>query len=710
MAIFLAPLLLALAAQPADAITLNPVTRVVELMEGLIKKIESEGKAEEDLFEKYVCWYKTVTSSKKGTNAEASERISSLTAYIDDVKSGRIEFTNERADLEAEVEKLHTEIETATAMRNKETEDFLAAKDEMEKAITALKKAVEVLGSASSASALTSVGFDIRKAVDLGRNILNKDDARLLEEALDGAPGDVDWHKLNQQANFKKSYKARSQKIQELLNDMLQTFEDNLADSIKKEDDSKASFETLMGSKESQLAASTDALSSGEAEGTARTLAKDEAQMEIDALTEQVKTDEGYITQVETSMKDKIAEWKERKRLRSEEIEAISKAIEVLRSDDARDIISASMKSQTGLFLQTGAVGCSAKKRGAKVMKKLMAMSVKHSDPRLSMLAVKIHLTAKGKFDAVIAEVMKMVSELHEEADEDLKTKETCEQDRMDNTKSAKKAAQAMDDQTALINRKKADIEGWNKEIAGIVAHIKELKLQLEEAQIQRRKESLEYASSKSTDEAAAVLVGKAKDVLAKFYEDNLSLAQTASHRQPAVAAGEAPPPPPTTFSEPYGGAKGETNGIQSLLEMIKSDIEKDIKIATEEEDKAKVEYADFKLETENLIESLDNEKADLDGRVGDAEEAVADAKKERADKKQTLDDTMVFLRSIAPGCDFMAVNFELRKANREAEIDGLCEAGTSLSGGELTKEEMGGFIQLVKTGKKSHEVAQEEC
>merc|ERR1719236_189917 len=112
----------------------------------------------------------------------------------------------------------------------------------------------------------------------------------------------------------------------------------------------------------------------------------------------------------------------------------------------------------------------------------------------------------------------------------------------MDNTKSAKKAAQAMDDQTALINRKKADIEGWNKEIAGIVAHIKELKLQLEEAQVQRRKESLEYAASKSTDEAAAVLIGKAKDVLSKFYADNLSLAQTASsHRQPAVAAGEAP-------------------------------------------------------------------------------------------------------------------------------------------------------------------------
>merc|ERR1719235_1684164 len=155
--------LLALLA-PSSAETLNPITRVVQLMEGLIKKIETDGKAEEDLFEKYVCWYKTVTSSKAATNAEAKERIDSLTAYIDDIKSGRIEFTNERGSLEAEIESLNTEIEQATAMRKKENEDFLAAKDEMEKAIAAMEKAVDVLGEGTS-EALTSVGFDLRRVV-----------------------------------------------------------------------------------------------------------------------------------------------------------------------------------------------------------------------------------------------------------------------------------------------------------------------------------------------------------------------------------------------------------------------------------------------------------------------------------------------------------------------------------------------------------------
>merc|ERR1719163_750937 len=262
--------------------------------------------------------------------------------------------------------------------------------------------------------------------------------------------------------------------------------------------------------------------------------------------------------------------------------------------------MSSSFKSQGGFFLQADAAGCSKRKRAAKVVSKLRDMAAKHSDPRLAALAVSVHLNAKGHFDKIVEEVMKMVSDLHEEADEDLKTKETCEQDRMTNTKTAKKSAQAMDDETALINRKKADIEAMQKEIAGIVAHVKELKLQLEEAMIQRTKENVEYKAAKADDEAAAVLIGKSKDVLEKFYSDNgLALVQTRSRvaehggsAQPEVVAGEAPPPPPTTFGgEPYGGNKGATNGIISILEMVKTDVEKDIKTATAEEDKAKADY-----------------------------------------------------------------------------------------------------------------------
>merc|ERR1719298_192524 len=253
----------------------------------------------------------------------------------------------------------------------------------MEKAIAALEKAVDVLGSATADhkdAVLTSVGFDLRRAVEIGQNFLSDQDARFLEQVLDGQTPKADWKKLNRKATFKMKYKARSTKIQEILADMLQTFEDNLADATKKETDTKASFDTLMAAKNSQLSAAQDALSGGEGEGAARTLAADEAQEEVDALTTQVSNDEKYIEATEASYADKVAEWKERKRLRTEEIASISKAIEILASDDAKDLMSSSFESQGGFLLQESTEGCSQVKRATRVVHKLRSMATKHRD------------------------------------------------------------------------------------------------------------------------------------------------------------------------------------------------------------------------------------------------------------------------------------------------------------------------------------------
>merc|ERR1719311_1407822 len=185
------------------------------------------------------------------------------------------------------------------------------------------------------------------------------------------------------------------------------------------------------------------------------------------------------------------------------------------------------------------------------------------------------------------------------------------------------------------------------------------------------------------------------KSVLEKFYSDNsLALAQTKAHgKQPEIVAGEAPPPPPTTFGgEKYGGAKGETNGIIALLDMVHADVEKDIKTATTIEKDSIADYDSFMSESKTLLENLASDKSALEGEIGGAETAISDARTLRGEKKALLDDTMAFLRSIAPSCDYMAVNFELRKSNREAEVDGLMEAGASLQGGVLNKE--GGFLQ----------------
>merc|ERR1719163_1542401 len=194
--------------------------------------------------------------------------------------------------------------------------------------------------------------------------MLSTDDVKYLSHALDGdGLKEPDWKKLNRKAVFKMKYKARSGKIQEILADMLQTFQDNLRDAESKEAASLSTYERLSAQKNSQLQAAQDALTSGDAEGGARSLSIEESQEEVDSLTAQVKNDEGYIQQAEDAYAVKMTEWKERKRLRTEEIASIEKAIAILTSDEARDTMSSSYESR-GNLLQVNEVQqqCRARK------------------------------------------------------------------------------------------------------------------------------------------------------------------------------------------------------------------------------------------------------------------------------------------------------------------------------------------------------------
>merc|ERR1719421_2854714 len=205
---------------------------------------------------------------------------------------------------------------------------------------------------------------------------MTSQDVKYLEQVLDGQMpktaegGDVDWKKLNRKAVFKMKYKARSLKIQEILADMLQTFQDNLKDAEKSEKTSKDTFDKLTEQKNSQLSAAQSALSNGAAEAGSRGQAVQESQDEVDALSAQVKADEGYIAQVTESHAVKLTEWKERKRLRSEEVASIENAIAILTSDEARDLMSSSFKSQ-GNFLQASEEWQLQRKRGKAAAKQM---------------------------------------------------------------------------------------------------------------------------------------------------------------------------------------------------------------------------------------------------------------------------------------------------------------------------------------------------
>jgi len=484
------------------------------------------------------------------------------------------------------------------------------------------------------------------------------------------------------------AYKARSFKIQDVLAKMLDTFKTNLKDAESKEDQAQSQWEELNGSKRDQLEEAQGALSKQDSEKGAKAMSKEDAQTELDALKLQVKNDKKFIEQTAKSLEDKKGEWKDRQELRTGEIAAINKAIGILHSDDARDTFKKSYKSQS--FLQTSST------QHASVAMILRQTAQASGDRRLAVLAAAVSKTdpmATGShFEKVIAAIDKMVDTLKGEEDTDLENKETCEKDRADDTRSAIKAARAMDENTDTITELKARIVEIVENVAENNKEIKNLQDELKEASKDRKDAHMSWKNTDNDDKAAGALVIKAKDVLAKFYKDNdLMFIQ---NKMDPVVAGEAPPPPPQTWEAPYGGKSEEATGIVAILEMIHEDIAKDRTKAKSEEDADQKAFDEFKANTNAQIKSLQESNSSLEGEKGEKEDDVDTNKNDRLSSKGELDAALKKVSDATSGCDYLTINYDVRLKNRQIEIDGLIKAKAILEGGEFPS-----FLEGKKSG-----------
>jgi len=705
----LALLLGATSAGHADGLRaqLSPISRVVELLKGLAETAEKEGKKEEDLYESYVCWAKTVIDTKTATNGEAQSRVDELNAYIADLDSGRIELTTERVDLEKEIKTLNQELEALEAQRKQENEDYLAAKEESETAIEALDEAIEIMATAtgSGAGGPGSNGFIqvksgegegfsqrvksaalLQRATELGEKFLSKGDALFLTRVLGGEVPKADWKKLNRKADFKMAYKHRSGHIQDVLKKMENTFEQNVHDSEAQEEKAVEDYNELKEAKTEQLTAAEDALNKQDGENGAKASSKEDSETERDALVTQINNDKGFIEATANDLATKKAEWKDRQELRAGEIEAINKAIAILHSDDARDLFKSSLKSQS--FMQLKSTSRTQRIRAADV---LASAAKRSGDKRMAALAKSLEtqtpnesMATGSHFDEVIAAIDDMVATLKGEEETDLENKETCEKDRADDTRTAIKAGRTMDERSDTIDELTNDIAEIVKTIAENEAEIKSIQEELTKATTLRGDEHTEWEAADRDDGAAADLVMRAKDVLAGFYEENnLNLLQKQKKMDPVVA-GEAPPPPPSTWEAPYGGKTGESQGIVAILEMIHEDILKDQTKSKADEDKAEETFQAFKTNSETQIQALEDANNALTDTKGEKEDDISTAKEQRGAKHDELNAVVAKINDAAPSCIYTTINYPVRLKNRQVEIDGLEKAKAILQGGEF--------------------------
>merc|ERR1719267_446536 len=146
------------------------------------------------------------------------------------------------------------------------------------------------------------------------------------------------------------------------------------------------------------------------------------------------------------------------------------------------------------------------------------------------------------------------------------------------------------------------------------------------------------------------------------------------------VHTAAAPPPPPATW-DAYSKKEGKSNGVIGLMDMLLKELQDGITEAEHEEETAQKDYerlmSDSQASREKMVESItakEAAKAELDTTI------VA-TKEKKASQEADLSNVKQYLLELHAQCDFIIENYDMRKAARENEVEGLKNAKSVLSG-----------------------------
>jgi len=626
------------------------------------KTLGEEAKADEEVYDAMACWCETNEKEKTKAIADATQRIQDLNIAIEELTAKSAQLNTEIKMLEKETEKNQGALGQANEMRMKDQGEFNGEEKDLLQSISSLNAAIIVLSKHHAAgSALLQMKETQMMQISASLALV------MHKNALEGVILPSDKKKVMafiQQAPSAGSYAPASGQILGILKQMKETFETNLAQTQKEEEQGSGDYENLKATKEAELTASADQLElkTQELATTDEKLANSKQELEDTEATKEA--DEKFLASLKEQCAAMDAEWEARQKTRAEELEAVSKAMEVLSGDEAHDLFT-----KTFNFVQKKE-GSRHSKRREMASKLLAAVAKKTNNPRLVTLALQIRLDAFTKVKAAIDE---MITDLMKQQADEVKLKDYCVESLNVNQRNTEDKERTRKGLEATIDDLTMTIDELKTSIAALKAEIKEMQFQMKRAGEDREKENVEFQTTVADQRATQKLLNQALEVLKGFYDKKAKLLQ-----QPA-------PPPGFKSYQKNESAGGVMGMIQQIINDAKS-VENEAITAEADAQKA---YETFVKDTNASIEDKTKDM------INKSEE-LAKAEEELIKSKETLDKTMLDLEGLAQEsadlhgeCDYTLKNFEIRQSSRMQEIEALKQVKAILSGAKFS-----GFLQ----------------
>jgi septal ring factor EnvC (AmiA/AmiB activator) len=686
-------LVLASSAQAASlsensGVAVNPIRRVVTLLQKMQKQVAAEGVKEKELYEKFMCYCK---NGKGDLTASIEAAKGKNEALMSSIKETEASLTQSKADLKEAQEgrtAAKAAVAKATALREKEAAEYAKESGDLKTNIAALKKATAAIEKGMGGAFLQTSTASVLKQLSITVD-LSSMDRELLTSFLTQGSGN--------------GYVPQAGQIVGILKQMTDTMEAALAKATSEEEAAIKNYEELVAAKTKEINALTKQIEAKTAQIGELGVQLVTEKEDLDDTTKSLMEDEQFLGDLDKDCATKDDEWEVRQKIRAEEAVAIADTIKILNDDDALELFKKTLPTPS--LLQVTA--------SAKVVKSraLAALQKGSGDFRLNLIS----LALKGKkvsFDKVIKMIDEMAALLKQEQIDDDNKKEYCEKSIDTTEDKVKELELTISDLGKAIADEKEGIATLSEEIEALEDGIKALDKQVAEATANRKEEHAENTETVANDNAAKELIGIAKNRLNKFYNPKMykpapkrvlseeeritvnmggTLAPTAA---PGGIAGTgvtalaqtvtAPPPPPATW-DAYTKKGGESNGVIAMLDMMVADLDKEITATETDEKESQKEYEQFMADSAakrandaKSIEDKESAKADLEGRLQkDTEEKAATTKEAMA--------THEYLAEVHGDCDWLLNNFEARKEARAGEVDSLAKAKAVLAGADYS-------------------------
>mmetsp|Transcript_29933 Transcript_29933/g.69032 ORF Transcript_29933/g.69032 Transcript_29933/m.69032 type:complete len:704 (+) Transcript_29933:89-2200(+) len=673
------PLVLLLVATPAAATGLTPVQKVVTLLQDLSAKVTKEGEAELKAFKEYTKWCDDTTQELGFEIKTATSQKNKAAAALEKCTSDEDVAETKIGELAGDISTAEKDLVNATSMRTDEHTTFTASEAELMDAIDTLSRAVSILSkemSKNPAFLQKKIGSNMEGLVETLSAVIDvasftgTDRTKLMALVQSKENADEDDEELG--APAAAVYKTHSSSILDILADMKDKAEEELASLRKSEMEAAHKYALVKQSLSDQSAALTKELGETKSDKAEASECMAQQKSDLAVSTDDLKKSEENKAGVEEDCATTAADHKESMENRAVELAAIAKAIEIIgnTTGGAEDRVYSFVQVKTRASLSHRQMSHSAAE-GQEIVDMVSKLAQRQHSSALTQLASRIGSIMKyaatigeDPFAKVKGLIEEMIERLQKEASAEAEHKAYCDEETAKTKAKKEELTSDIDSLTAKIDKATATSTKLKEEGAELqkeLAALTKLQAEMDKA---RADEKAAYAEYKADLEQGITGVSEATRVLREYYGKG--------EEEPALV--QQPEMP--EFFKPAAGAGGS---IIEILEVIASDFTKSLAQATLAEESAETEYDKTTQENKITKATKDQDVKYKTQEAAGLDKAVAEHSTDREGLQTELSAVLEYSEKLVDECVAKPETYEERKARRAAEINGLKEALTYL-------------------------------